>query len=264
MHRILGLLALIAFIVEEIFHQRMRQKNRLPDEPTETEQSRPSLDRFDILRLLELVLLALIVSTVAGRPEQTPGQLAVILTGLQTARLFGRKILSRWSVLGVLQALEIMLLIIFLAVPFNPDSAHDLVVSPASVSALAGGVIFSILMILSTAFSIAYWIKLYSKEFSQTYETFPPLADSEGWAFKFASKAFFAGAAAVTGLFLYSGTTPGFMLSLLSFIFCSAGILAAKKESYTGHHPKAHIFWGLSFLFIIAILIVGAANPGSF
>ncbi len=264
MHRILGVLALIAFIIEEIFHQRLTRKDKLPAEPTEVEHPGDTLDRFDILRLVELLILALIVSTVAGRPGQTPGQISIILTGLQTARLFGRRILSRWSVLGVLQALEVFLLIILAAVPFFPHSTLRLIVSPASVSALAGTVIYSILMILCTAFTIAYWIKLFSREFSSTYEKFPPLADSEGWAFKFASKAILPGAVAVAGLFIYNGVSAALVLMSLSLIFCSAGLIAVVKENYSGHHPRSHIFWSLSFICIITMLIAGAVNPIGF
>ncbi|PIE53629.1 hypothetical protein CSA37_00240 [Candidatus Fermentibacteria bacterium] len=254
MHRILGGLALTAFIIEEIFHRKRQRKNRLPAEPSYKQSN--SMDIFDVLRLIEILLLAMILSTEGGRPQEPSGQMSIILIGLQVFRLFGRKILNRWSVLGILQALQVILLLIVILIPLR-SSADYVSIGPAEVLSLAGGIAYGILLTLCASFSTAYWIKLYSREFSGTYETFPPLADSERWARRFAILSLYAGFTASAAMFVQYGAVALPFFFTGSALLTTAGIIAESRESFTGHHRKAHLLWSLSFLLTLSIFIAG-------
>jgi len=263
LHKILSLLALITLFAEEIQHRIMLRRGKLPSAPTEELNNRVTPDRFDVLRLMELFFLSLILSTPAGNPAATQGQLSMILVGLQISRLFGRRILSRWSVLGVLQGLEIFLLVILVLLPFNPDARIEVGLSWDSLLALTGGVLYGIFLSLCTAFSLSYGIKLFSRESSLTYDTFPPLADSENWAVRFATACIYPGAAGAAGLFLISGFSAASILFCLSVLSHSIGLLLSRRPNYSGHHPVSHILWGLAFLLVIALMISGAADFSS-
>lgn len=249
-----------AFIIEEITHQRGRRRGILPDDPTAEEARKQTLDSFDLLRLLELLFLALLMSTVAGNPAGPHGQTAIILTGLQIARLFGRRILSRWSVLGVLQALEILLLALIILLPLKEGASEKPSLTAASVTALAGTLVYGILITVSTAFSLSYWVKFFSRENSAVFENFPPLADSENWAVKFSRKAVFSGFVGAVGLFLVSGVSPLPLLFSLSVLLQGTGLLLTRKSTFSGHHPVSHLLWGLSFLLIFAMVASGLTD----
>ncbi len=253
-----GILALVAFAVEEVFHQKERLRGNLSQDPTD--EGKHNLDVFDYLRLLQLLFLALIMSTPAGNPALPHGQTSIILTGLQIARLFGRKILSRWSVLGVLQALEVVLLFVIVLLPFSPSAADKPPLTPASVAALAGALVYGILISISAAFSISYWVKLFSRENSRVYDNFPPLADSENWSVKFVQKAVYAGILGAAGLFLISGFSLLSLLFALSVVLNGTGLFLAGKSNFSGHHPISHVFWDASFLLVFTMVAFGVTN----
>ena len=247
-----------AFAVEEIIHQRERHRGNLSDEPAIEEKH--TLDLFDILRLLELLFLALLMSTPAGNPAGPHGQTIIILTGLQIARLFGRRILSRWSVLGVLQALEVIVLAMIMLLPLNTGAAEKPPLTPASVAALAGALVYGILISISAAFSVSYWVKLFSRENSRVYDNFPPVADSENWSVKFSQKAVYAGLLGAAGLFLISGLSLLSVLFTLSVVLQGTGLLLAGKSNFSGHHPLSHLFWDASFLLVFFMVVFGATT----
>lgn len=256
MHRILSLLVLFLFIVEEIFHHKLGKAGRLSPITTDSNVLKNNFDRYDLLRLLELLFLGLLLSTSEGNPATGHGQFSMMLVGLQIARLFGRRVLSRWSVLGVLQALEMMILLTIILVPIR-ISTDGYPLSPVPLLALIGGVVYGILVTIVTAFSISYGLKLFARESGGLYETFPPLAGSESWALKFSRFSFFIGLAGVTGLFLLMGFSVLPVLFSTALLLQLTGILHCRKDTYCGHHPKAHILWGISFLILYIIAVSG-------
>lgn len=262
MYRMLSLLVLFLFILEEVFHQKLGKSGRLSLKPTDITIVRNNFDRFDLVRLLELLLLGLLVSTPSGNPATGHGQLTMMLVGLQIARLFGRRVLSRWSVLGVLQALEVVLLLTIILVPVK-SSYGEYPFSPLSLVALIGGVVYSIFVSITTAFSISYGVRLFAPESSRTYDMFPPLAGSESWAAKFSSFSLFAGIAGATGLILTRGISLLPLLFSVSLILQFAGVMLCKKETYNGHHPRAHVLWGVSFLIIYFLAVSGITTISS-
>ena len=259
MHRMLSLLVISMFILEEFFHQRLGKTGRLTPVPFNYDPLKNNFDRFDLLRILELLSLGLLLSTAEGNPGSGHGQLTLMLVGLQIARLFGRRVLSRWSVLGVLQGIELILLLSFISVPMK-SSSGVLQLSPLSLLALLGGVFYGILISISTAFSISYGIRLFARESSSLYETFPPLASSESWSYKFSKFSLFSGAAGLVGLFLLWGFSPLSGLFAVSLILQFAGVLISRKQTFNGHHPTAHILWGVSFLLLYFLTISGITS----
>jgi hypothetical protein len=262
-HRILSLMALVAFLLEEMLHQKMRKAGTLPSAPTDAEVLKHPFDLFDLLRLLELLFLALLLSTPAGNPSTGHGQMCFVLLGLQVSRLFGRRILSRWSVLGVLQAIEVVFLITIFLMPADLSNISINPVSPWAVIALGGGISYGIFIAVSTAFSISYGIKFYSMESSFSYETFPPLASSESWALRFSVYSLFAGTAAFAGLLLLPEL---FLFSIffgLTLVLQFTGVAVGRKTSYRGHHPLSHVLWGISFLILYILIISGISTTGT-
>lgn len=256
-------MALAAFLAEEFFHQKVRKAGKLPSVPTDEEIARHNLDRFDFLRLLELLFLALLLTTAAANPATGHGQMCMILTGLQISRLFGRRILSRWSVLGVLQAIEMAFLATILLLPSAAVDAGSYIVSPASIFALMGGVFYGIFVSISAAFSISYAIRLLAAESSTFYETFPPLANSESWALRFSVYSLFAGTASVTSLFFVTGLSAPFILLSVSLMLQSAGTFLCRQDSSNGHHPLSHILWTASFLMAFILVVSGSSTMGT-
>lgn len=255
MHKIFGLLALAAFLTEEIAHQRGRRRGTLPQDPTENQVNRTTLSIFDILRLIELLFLALILSTAAGNPAGTHGQTTIILLGLQTVRLFGRQVLSRWSVLGVLQTLEILFLLLVIFLPLNHGVPDNPPLRLDSFLGFAGGILYGILITICAAFSISYTIKVFSKENSAAFDSFPPLADSENWAVKISRRSVFVGIIGTAGLFLVTGPSLLLYLFTLSVLLQSSGLLLSKKDNFSGHHPISHLLWLASFLLVVGMLV---------
>ncbi len=256
MHRILSLLVVSMFILEEVLHQKLGKSGRLSTMPASYDVLKNNFDKFDILRILELLSLGLLLSTAAGNPGSGHGQLTMILVGLQTARLFGRRVLSRWSVLGVLQGIEMILLLAFIFVPMKAASGV-IHLSPVSLLALMGGVIYGILISISAAFSISYGIRLFATESSNLYETFPPLASSESWSYKFSKFSLFSGTAGLAGLFLLWGVSQLSVLFAISLSLQFAGVLISRKQTFNGHHPISHILWGISFLLLYSMTLSG-------
>ena len=259
MHRILSLLVVSMFILEEIFHQRFRKTGRLKPVPFNNNPLKNNFDRFDFLRSLALLTLGLLLSTSAGNPGSGHGQLIMILVGLQIARLFGRRVLSNWSVLGVLQCIEMILLLSFILLPMELP-AETLQISPPSLLALLGGVFYGILISISAAFSFSYGVRLFARESSNLYETFPPLASSESWSYKFSKFSLFPGTAGLAGLFLFWGFSLLSGLFALSLILQFAGVLISQKQTFNGHHPIAHILWGISFLLLYLLIVSGIST----
>ncbi len=259
MHKILSLLVLCLFLLEEIFHKRLGKSGRLSLNPAEYNALHNNFDRFDLLRILELLFLGLLLSTSEGNPTMGHGQLSIILVGLQTARLFGRRVLSRWSVLGVLQALEMILILTIILVP-QKISPGEYPLSPLPILAFIGGIIYSILVTVTAAFSISYGTRLFSRESSNLYETFPPLADSESWAYKLSRFSLPGGLAGVSSLFLLLGISPLPVLFSISLILQFTGFLLCRKETFSGHHPGAHILWGISFLILYLLAVTGVST----
>ena len=258
MHRVLSWLVVFLFLLEEVFHQKLGKSGRLSSAPTDDDILKSNFDRFDLLRILELLFLGLLLSTPDGNPATGHGQLTVMLVGLQIARLFGRRVLSRWSVLGVLQALELVLLLTIILVPMTLSGRYPL--SPLPLLALIGGVTYGILVTIAAAFSISYGVRLFARESSELYETFPPLADSENWAYKFSRFSLFAGTAGMVSLFLLRGLSLLPLLFSISIILQFAGVLFCRKEAFNGHHPRAHILWGISFLILYLLAVTGTTT----
>lgn len=260
MHNVLALLALVAFSTEESFYHRMKRKNTLPNVPTEEGEGRQLTDIFDILRLLELLLIALILSTPAGNPANTHGQIAMILAGLQLARLFGRRILAAWSVLGVLQLIEAALLVLFLLTPLSRGNLQRFPLTFQAVLAMAGGVLYAVIIMVCAAFSISYWMKYFAREHTPTYKTFLPLADSESWAVRISRKAIIPGLAGLAGIVLISGLSSMSVFLGVSILLQVSGLLVVKRLASLEHHPLAHVLWTASFLLITGMIVFGATN----
>jgi len=259
-HNLFALLALAAFVVEEIAHRRSRNTGELPAEPGEEAQTASGMDFFDILRVMELLFVALILSTGQGSLTGTLGQTALILVGLQASRIFARRILGRWSVLGVLQGMQMLLLLMALIPLTSPAPLPGHGPSWASFLALAGFTVYGILAALSAAFSIAYAVKYFAREGTSAYEEYPPLADSERWSARCSGKAFYAGLAAALGWLLFSGISP--LIPLLSFsaVLQGLGTHRSGKPVFSGHHPRAHLLWGVSFLLFLAVIALGLSG----
>ena len=256
MHRLLSLIVVFLIALEELFHQKLGRAGRLPLRPAETGMPGKDFDRFDLLRLLELLFLGLLFSTSAGDTATGHGQLTIVLVGLQTARLFGRRVLSRWSVLGVIQAFELFLLLSILFVPLHlTPGAYPL--SPRSLMALGGGIVFSIFVYITAAFSLSYAVRLFAREHSYLYNVFPPLAGSEEWAYKFSAFALPFGIVGAVSLFFLRGVSLLPVLFSLSVTLQSAGVVICRKETFNGHHPVVHILWSISFLVLYFITIAG-------
>lgn len=256
----LAILALAAHIIEEFAHRRGIRKGMIPASPPENPDAAMKLDLLDIIRLLELVFLALLLSTGKGNPAGPAGQTALMLTGIQTCRIFGRRILSRWSVLGVLQALEIFLILLAIILPGASRTIEGAPVSPQAIIALSGSVLFGILATVCAAFTVSYAIKYFAQEGSGAFEAFPPLADSESWAVRVSAAAFWCGAAGATGILLLDGFGwPGILFSCAVLMHAS-GYALSRKVSYRGHHPVSNVLWGASFLVLVAILALGLSN----
>lgn len=260
MHRILSLLALGAFTLEEIAHQRRRARGTLPAAPVDENDKKTGMDIFDVLRLLELLFLALLMSTSAGNPAGSHGQMAMILAGLQISRLFGRRILSRWSVLGVLQALEIVILLLIILLPLNTAVLTKPVLSSSSILALGGGVLYGVMIAICASFSISYGIKLFSGETSEAFDNFPPLADSENWAVKFSARSIYPAIAGTAGLVMITGFSLLSLLFLFSALLQGTGLFLANRSSFRGHHPVSHLLWSLSFLLLMGMMVFGVTD----
>ncbi len=256
MHKLLSFLVIFLILLEELFHQKLGRTGRMPLRPTDTGMPGNDFDRFDLLRLLEMLFLGLVFSTPAGNTSTGHGQLTVILAGLQTARLFGRRVLSRWSVLGVIQAFELFLLLSILLVPLRltPETYP---LSPLSFLSLAGGMVFSIFVYITAAFSLSYGVRLFAREHSHLYDIFPPLAGSEEWAYKFSKFALPFGIIGAVSLFFLRGVSLLPVLFSLSVVLQSIGVAACRKKTFNGHHPVVHILWGISFMVLYFITITG-------
>ncbi len=255
MHKVLGLLIALLFILEEFFHRKLGKTGRLSAINANTNILKNNFDRYDLLRILELLMLGLLLSTAEGNPATGRGQLTVILTGLQVARLFGRRVLSRWSVLGIVQSLEMVLLIT--VVFMHAYSPGGYLPSPLPVLALLGGIVYGILVSIAAAFSLSYGIRLLAKESGQLYHSFPSLADSESWAYKFSKFSLLPGIAAVVSLFLLKEISLLSVFFSISFILQFAGTLTCRKSTYNGHHPVSNSFWLISFLILYLMAVTG-------
>jgi len=256
MHKLLSLLVVFLILLEELFHQKLGRAGRMPLRPAYTGMPGNDFDRFDLLRLLEMLVLGLVFSTSAGNTATGHGQLTVVLAGLQTARLLGRRVLSRWSVLGVIQAFELFLLLSVLIVPLHltPDTYP---LSPLSLLSLAGGMVFSIFVYIAAAFSVSYGVRLFAREHSHLYDIFPPLAGSEEWAYKFSKFALPFGFSGAVSLFFLRGLSLLPVLFSLSVVLQSIGVAVCKKKTFNGHHPVVHILWGISFFVLYTITVAG-------
>jgi hypothetical protein len=256
MHRVLSLLIIFLFLIEVLFHLKSGKAGRVAQSPVDSGEIGNSFDRFDLLRLLELLCMGLLFSTSAGSTSTGQGQLTVILVGMQTARLIGRRILSRWSVLGVIQVFEMALLLSILLMPVKlPQHVYQL--APVPLLALLGGVVFGISVSIAAAFSFSYGVRLFSGEHSHLYNAFPPLAGSEGWAYRFSLSSLPAGVAGSAGLFFLCGFSVLPVLFTVSVLIQSAGVIICGKKTFNGHHPIAHILWGISFLVLYIAIITG-------
>lgn len=261
MHRILSLFVLILFLIEEMFHQRLGKAGRLPSRPVDYDTIKNNFDRFDLLRILELLLIGLLFSTATGSAATGRGQLALILVGLQVARLFGRRVLSRWAVLGIVQGLEALLLLSIILVPVKTLTA-EYPLSPLPALAIIGGGIYGIFVFVSVAFSISYATRLLSRESSSLYDTFPPLVDSENWAYRFSRFSLFFGVTGVAGMFDLGGFSLLPILFSVSLILQFTGTQICRKETFNGHHPVSHILWGISFLILYFLTVSGISTIG--
>jgi hypothetical protein len=262
MHRVvLSLLVVFLIVMEELFRQKPGRAGRLPIRPAETGMPGKDFDRFDLLRLLELLFLGLLFSTSAGNAATGHGQITIVLAGLQTARLFGRRVLSRWSVLWVIQAFELLLLVSILFLPLHliPEAY---LLSPKSLLALVGGMIFSILVYITAAFSLSYGVRLFAREHSHLYNVFPPLAGSEEWAYKFSVFALPSGIVGAVSLFFLRGVSLLPVIFSLSVLLQSLGVVICRKKTFNGHHPVVHILWSISFLVLYFITITGLTTVG--
>lgn len=255
MHSVLGFLVAFLFILEEFFHQRLGKAGRLSSIHANSNILKNNFDRYDLLRILELLLLGLLLSTSEGNPTTGGGQLTVVLTGLQFARLFGRRVLSRWSVLGVVQAFEMGLLLTVILMPSHSPGGYP--PSPLPLLALLGGMVYGILVSIAAAFSLSYGIRLFARESSGLYHNFPPLADSEGWAYKFSMFSLLPGITGAASLFLLNGISLLSVFFSISFILQFAGTLAYRKSTYNGHHPVSNTLWLVSFLILYLLAVTG-------
>ncbi|MCP4646833.1 MAG: hypothetical protein GY852_03740 [bacterium] len=255
------LVALALFLLEEIFHRKLGKSGRLSSMPLQLPQNtlKSNFDRFDLLRLLELLFLGLILSTAGGNPATAQGQLSMVLVGLQITRLFGRRVLSRWSVLGVVQVQEVLLMCTILILPLKP-SVFGSSILPDTMLVISGGVLYGIFVSIAAAFSIAYAVKFYAHESGRLFDAFPPLADSEKWAQTFSTFSLFAGIITLAGfvaLRTISVLSIGF---LASFSMQFTGVLSCRKATFNGHHPVVHILWGISFVILYLLIVSGFTN----
>lgn len=109
------------------------------------------------------------------------GQLAGLLLLLQVARILTRKVIDRYSVLYtvvVLQALILGLLFIY-----GLDSSGQLVPADQTMDWLMSALAFSVLFLLSVAFSFSctYIFRFFATEGSPLYYFMPPLVFTEYW-----------------------------------------------------------------------------------
>jgi hypothetical protein len=259
-NNLFALLTLAAFVVEEIAHRRSRNTGGLPAEPGDEGQATSRMDFFDILRIVELLFLALILSTKQGTLTGTLGQTVLILVGLQASRIFARRVLGRWSVLGVLQGMEMLLLIVVMIPRTAPTPMLSQGPPWAEFLALTGFTAYGILAVLSAAFSVSYAVKYFAREGSGAYEEYPPLADSERWSARCSGKAFYAGLAGTLGWFLCTGASLLTLLLALSAILQGLGTRLSGKPVFSGHHPRAHLLWGVSFLLFLAVIAFGLSE----
>ncbi len=256
MYKLICLLVLALFLLEELFHRHLGKSGRLHSKPSKNDFIQSNFDRFDLVRLFELLLFGILLSTPAGNVKIGHGQLASILVGLQIARLFGRRILRRWSVLGVLQLVEIFFILSILLIPLK-ENLHIFQLNPLTVTTLASGILFGILTAMSTTFSISYAVRLFSKESSKLYNKFPPLVNSEEWAYKFSRFSLFTGTVCTITLFLLLGVSTLPLFFLISIILQYSGFFLCRIPNYRGHHTRAHLLWSLSFLILYFLIVFG-------
>lgn len=248
------------FAIEELIYRRMKRRNALPSSPMEGGEGRRTTDTLDVLRLVELLLIALLLSTPAGNPALAQGQMAMILAGLQLARLFGRRILAAWSVLGVLQLIEAVLLLLFLLLPLPENSVQRADLTPRAFLALAGGVLYTVMVMVCASFSISYWVKYFAKEHSLPFTAFPPLAESEAWAVRTSRKSILPGLAGLSGIALITGLSAISVLLGVSILLQTSGLLVVKRLASREHHPLAHVLWTASFLLITGMIGFGITS----
>lgn len=109
------------------------------------------------------------------------GQLAGLVLLLQVARILTRKVIDRYSVLYTVVVLQAILLGLLLV--YGLDSSEQLVPADQSMDWLLSALSFSVLFLLSIAFSFSctYIFRFFSTEGSPLYYFMPPLVFTEYW-----------------------------------------------------------------------------------
>ena len=170
------------------------------------------------------------------------GQLAGLVLLLQVARILTRKVIDRYSVLYTVVVLQAILLGLLLV--YGLDSSGQLVPADQSMDWLMSALAFSVLFLLSIAFSFSctYIFRFFSTEGSPLYYFMPPLIFTEYWARRFVRLAGWTSflVLMLNGiLFIYTGYPLGPAILQVVILVILASALWSFSNRKRLRHPAA-------------------------
>lgn len=193
--------SLFLLVLEELLHRLNRGPSFIEfdldgDDKDQIAEQKPwRITRFlSWLRIWQLLVFGVLFAIIAASSgmkvlSTTPGQIAALVLLIQVARIVNRKVIRQWAVLGGVVVLQVILLIVLGLKGLDAGGALESQVHQMDwfISVLSFLVTF--LISLSIPFTGTFLLRLASREGSGFYYSQPPLAYSEYWVRRIASKA---------------------------------------------------------------------------
>ena len=137
--------------------------------------------RIRWLQLMAFGVLFLVVGDSTGPALLvcSIGQVAAVILLMQIVRIIGRRIITRWIILEVLQGQQALLLVLL---PFVGKVNSLAVVDPVQRTFLwmagAAGVVSSVILATGLSFSVAYFLRLWSRDLVDRLDGLPSSASA--------------------------------------------------------------------------------------
>jgi len=261
---------LFLLVVEEAFHQFYRRTGLLNTagsvDPVDSGKQRTATSRLALIRWLQLVAMGVLFITVGDQTNSgflvcTKGQMVAVIAAMQVFRIIGRRIISRWIVLGVLQLQQVILLV---TLPFTKtlnslggiEPVHSVTLWISGLSGIVSGAVLAI----AFSFSVTYLLRLWSGEKNSRFDEYPPLVYSEAWTRRLTIMALLPVFVTVAGLSILSAARHMLEPALIPAVLVLACLTVAldlfrNKRGF--HHPAANILITISVLIVFIASLTG-------
>ncbi len=266
---------LLTLLLEEIIYRLSRVRSipsvELSGNPVEERNESERGDDGKLkswIRMVQLFLFGALIATTAAksgvRLMYTPaGQVSSLLLLTQVARIFYRKVVNQWSVLGATVILQCLLLALMPLLGLNDGNGAATCDFQGKwfVTLLSFSTLF--MLSITIPFCCTYYGRLLAKEDSDTYYSMPPLAYSEYWVRRLTRATAVMALTtflALAFLTLFHGLPPSPATAVhlaTTVLLFSSLFLFGKRE--TLHHP-----WAITMVSAAWLLNIGAVLAAGF